>query len=553
MAAHPHATGVLGSRLKPSLAEPAGLAFGQAALLFAATVAVFLPTLGAEFVYDARIQILTDPFIHDPKNWPSVLSLRVLGMDVLDFNRPVMLASLMLDAGIWGRESVGYHLTSIFIHAVNAVLLWMVIQACLTPALPARVVQPVPPLKSARGVAMMLAALLFAVHPIVTEAVCEPTFREDLLVALFSLAALVLALRHDARSRSSDPWRALGCTACCLLAVGSKESGIAAPLLLACYWLLCRRDDPGRFWPWTVSAAHVVSLAFLASRFLLAPGHSKIFATPPSYLGGSLGAAIPFIPRIYALYGQLLLFPVNQHVDYGDLSIAHLPLPVALVVLAIVVVLAGLAARRDSRLFLAYAMVLLPLLPVSNLIPIFCPVADRYLYLPMAGVALAVAIALDRAQLMDRGRVRTWSLLGCAAVVAVLTVACIQRQMVWTTPVIFWEDTLRKNPGSITASIGYGEALLRVSRFEEAERVVMNTIRATNGRIGNTWSTLAIVFDRRGDSVKARRALAKAIEVEPRLVDPDACVAALMIDRPTADDLKRLLGQMREGEEKNDR
>ena len=548
MAAHPHATGVLGSPAKPSPDAGAGSAFGQAALLFFVTVAVFLPTLGADFVYDARIQILTDPFIHDPHNWPSVLSLRVLGMDVLDFNRPVMLASLMLDAGIWGRNPFGYHLTSVLIHAVNAVLLWMVMRACLAPASSDAAIRFVAPLKSARGVAMMLPALLFAVHPIVTEAVCEPTFREDLLVALFSLGGLVLALRHDATSRGSDLWRALGCTVCCLLAVGSKESGIAAPLLLACSWLLWRRGDPGRFWQWTVGAGHLVSLAFLAARFLLAPGDSKIFATIPSYLGGSLVTALPFIPRIYALYVQLVLFPVNQHVDYGDISIAHLPLPVALGVLAIVAVLAGAAARRDRRLLLAYAMVLLPLLPVSNLIPIFCPVADRYLYLPMAGVALAVAFALDDARLADRVWIRTWSLVGCAAVVAALGVACVQRQRVWTTPVIFWEDTLRKNPASITAKIGYGESLLRVGRYEEAEQVVMNTIRATNGTIGNTWSTLALIFDKRGDAVKAGRAMAKAIQVEPRLVDPDACVAALMLDRPTADDLKRLLRQMRESE-----
>jgi hypothetical protein len=62
-----------------------------------------LPTFSANFVYDAGLQILTGPFLRDPGNWPSVLTVRVPGKDVLDFKRPVHLASLMLDAAAWGR------------------------------------------------------------------------------------------------------------------------------------------------------------------------------------------------------------------------------------------------------------------------------------------------------------------------------------------------------------------------------------------------------------------------------------------------------------------
>ena len=82
--------------MKPALSR-------TAAALAAMTVAVFSATLRGDLVYDARLQILTDPFLHDPGNWWNVLTFRVLGMDVLDFNRPVHLASLMLDAAVWGK------------------------------------------------------------------------------------------------------------------------------------------------------------------------------------------------------------------------------------------------------------------------------------------------------------------------------------------------------------------------------------------------------------------------------------------------------------------
>ncbi len=195
----------------------------QALGLAAITLAVFWPTLSAKFVYDARLQILTGDFIHDPGNWVPVLSGQVLAMDVLDFNRPVQLASLMLDAAVWGRDAFGYHLTSVLLHVVNVVMVWGIARGLRRAGE-----------RQAEGLSYAgLSALLFAVHPIVTEAVCEPTFREDLLVAACTLGAILLAMRHDPARTTGDRWRALGCAGLCFLAVASKESGIATPGVLA--------------------------------------------------------------------------------------------------------------------------------------------------------------------------------------------------------------------------------------------------------------------------------------------------------------------------------
>ena len=171
----------------------------QAAILAGITLLVFAPTLSAGFVYDARLQILTDPFLHDPRNWWPVLSFGVLSQDVLDFNRPVHLASLMLDAAVWGKEPFGYHLTSVVLHAANVVMLWGVLRGLVAsrPVAPQRAARHgVTGLRDATTAASLLPPLLFAVHPLVTEAVCEPTFREDLLVAFFTLAGLLIAMGH---------------------------------------------------------------------------------------------------------------------------------------------------------------------------------------------------------------------------------------------------------------------------------------------------------------------------------------------------------------------
>jgi tetratricopeptide (TPR) repeat protein len=509
----------------------------QAAVLAAITLAVFSSSLTADFVYDARMQILTDTFIHDWRNWPAVLTGRVLAMDVLDFNRPAMLASLMLDAAVWGRNPFGFHLTSVLLHVANVILFWWLIRE-VTGAEE----QP------NKAFSALLAALVFAVHPIVTEAVCEPTFREDLLVVFFSLSALVLAMGHDPATPGYDRWRALGCIASCLLAIGSKEAGIVTPMLLAAFWWLFRRGEPGRFWGVAIGGATLMVVAFLTARFLLEPTPSKIFETKPEYPGGSLAQAMLIEPRILALYAQLILFPVNLCADYGLLSVGHLPLPVALLLLAAIAVAATLSARHDRRLLFAYALILLPLVPVANLIPIYRPAADRYLYMPMAGVALTVACLLDAPWLAGREPLRRRALVVGLAAVALLGLVCMERQRVWASSLALWDDSYRKNPTSFTNAAGLGEALREADRLPEAEQFTREAIRLSDGQRGDVWATLALILDAQRRPAEAAEAVAKAIAIDPRLADPDTRVEALAMERPMAEAWKRLLATVGHGD-----
>jgi tetratricopeptide (TPR) repeat protein len=505
----------------------------QAFALAALTLAVFWPTLAAQFVYDARLQIVTGDFIHDPWNWLPVLSFGVLGMDVLDFNRPVHLASLMLDAAIWGREPFGYHLTSVLLHAVNVVMVWGVIWQA--GSLPHREEG-----RQAEGLSYFLAAVLFAVHPVVTEAVCEPTFREDLLATAFSLNALLLAMRHEA-ARGSDCWRAITIAACCLLAVGSKESGYAAPLLVAIYWWLCRRDEPAGFWKAAIGGGLAATAAFLAARFLLEPAQSAIFEAKPQYPGGSLAAAMAIEPRILSLYAQLVALPINLCADYGLYSVRHLPLPVALAIVAGLAAAAVFAIRADRRMILPVAIIVLPLLPVANFIPIYRAAADRYLYFPMAGIALAIGLFLDSAWLAARPRLREKTTIACMAAAVLLALGCIERQKVWATPLALWEDTFRKNPVAYTAASGLAESLREVGRLPEAERAAREAIRLSEEKRGDAWATLALILDGQGREAEALEAAGKAVEVDPKLADPEGRVRVLAMERQVAEEWGRLL------------
>ena len=510
----------------------------QAAVLAALTLAVFEPTLSSGLVYDARLQILTDPFLHDPRNWPAVLSFAVLGMDVLDFNRPVQLASLMLDAAVWGREPFGYHLTSILLHAANVVLVWLLLSDLL-PRGPRGDGRPAP--ADGPDIAAFAAAVLFAVHPLATEAVCEPTFREDPLVTLFTLTAVVVASRH--RPATPDLRRAAVCAACCLLAVGSKESGLVAPLVLAAYWWLFRRAEPPRFWRAAVGGGLAVTAVFLAARFLLEPSPSRIFEAPPVYPGGSLAAALAIEPRILALYAQLIVVPLNLCADYGLYSVRHLQLPAAAVILAVLAVAGIAGARADRRLAFGLALIVLPLLPVLNLVPIYRAAADRYLYLPLAGVAILAGCLVDA---LWHGRLasrRPTVLAASLVVLLLLGFGSMQRQRVWSNQLALWSDTQARNPESYTAAHGLSDALRVAGRGSEAEACAREALRLSGGERGDDWMALALALESQGREAEADTAADKALAIDPRLATPDARVAVLALEVSDAEEIKRLFGR----------
>jgi len=509
------------------------------------TLVVFLPTLWSGFVYDARMQILTDPFVHDGSHWLPVLTLQVLGMDVLDGNRPVQLASLMLDAAGWGRQPFGYHLTSVLIHTVNTLLVWLLIRRAGSLQLSGAEAATPPPGPLAPGwpdTTAWLGGLFFAVHPLVTEAVCEPCFREDLLVALFTLGALVLALGHlQAGAASLDPRRAGVCAACCFLSVASKESGVAAPLALGLVGLLGGRNwRADRFWPVAVGGGLLLVACFLAARFWLAP-ESVIFTFKPTYLGGSLAAALEIQPRILALYAQLVVWPANLSADYGAYSIAHLPAPVALSILLPLVAGVGWAAYRDRRMAFAIGLVLLPLLPVCNLVPIYRAAADRYLYLPLAGVALAMACLLEAPRIAQQSRTRKAACLTAILLLPLLAASCVWRQRVWSSPLALWEDTAQKNPTSPTAQGGLAESLWEAGRLPEAEQAARKAISLTAGTAADHWLCLALILADSGQAAAAQEMLEKALAIDPRLANPDQRVAGLAMDHRTAAALEALL------------
>ena len=279
------------------------------------------------------------------------------------------------------------------------------------------------------------------------------TFDKEILT---TLGILLMLLAHQRR-------RPVLAAAAFAFAVLAKETGVLGLPLAALYDLTTggRREPQRRWKDYTLYAG--VAAAYLSLRFgpLKGPGGEA-----------NLSAALPCAERLYyaargfASSMRVLVFPWRLRIKYFALP-ASSPFQYAFWLAAAAAILAFLfvLARRARKTEPALAFFLLWPLPVlfltSNVFPTAVLslrlTAERWLYLPAAGLATAAAYGL-------RNRPRALN-----ALVIVLGLLCVVRASDWSSETRLWQSLVDVYPWSAKAREGLGEALFRADRIPEAE------------------------------------------------------------------------------------
>ncbi|MDD5349127.1 MAG: hypothetical protein PHQ12_02840 [Chthoniobacteraceae bacterium] len=481
-------------------------------LVALAAMALYLPSLGYDFVYDSVMQVHYDAYIHEPRHFADVLSLRVLGEDVLDANRPANLFSLMTDALLFGKNPAGFRLTNLLLHGAAAALLlrWLLFftGGRLWPA--------------------VLGALVFAVHPIHTETVVEVGYREDLLATCFLLLGLnaAAAFRPGEKGRAWGP--ALLTVGSFFLAAASKESGAAGPVALAAYWLLFRRGkgENARAWAGLVGAATAGVALFFALRFALEVKPSLVFKNPPTAIAAQGIDWLLVQTRIWSAEFLRLLWPAHLCADYGPFNLQSIDATWALLAILTLGAAQAAGAFWSRKIALASVLFWAALLPASNLVPIYRPMADRYLYLPMTGVALLVATAL--AGLTRRpARLAAGMAVGAAAIL--LAAAALRQERLWRDGGTLWAAVARENPLSLNGWIGQGDAALDGNDPARALPFYQHASVLAREHSAEAFVGVALAEAARGRQPEAAKALSRATKLDSRYAKPETLVRAVAL------------------------
>src|SRR2546426_6408874 len=254
------------------LCEPVALALPQGwgswlvpVLIALVTVAAFLPALQSQFVsWDDAENFLDNPYYRG-LGWSQ---LRWMWTTHLGHYIPLTWMTLGLDYLLWGMNPFGYHLTSLLLHAANAVVFFFVVHRILPLALPSR---------SERGhalaVAAGFAALVFAIHPLRVESVAWVTERRDVLSGLFYLVTILLYLRACEGEERGRRWYWLA-VATFVLALLSKSMVVNLPivLLILDVYPLRRLGGAISWWSEPARRIYIEKIPFV----LLAAGASAI-------------------------------------------------------------------------------------------------------------------------------------------------------------------------------------------------------------------------------------------------------------------------------------
>lgn len=282
--------------------------------------------------------------------------------------RPLVVASYAADRLIGGPA---------WFHAVN--LLWHAAASVAVTTLASRL---------ATGRSALVAGLLFAVHPVHVEAVANVVGRAELLAGTFAVLSVYSGL-----ARGSWGWSA----AALALGLLSKENAAVAPGLIVWGWMVGIGRPSRRAAAAFAASWVVVGAAYLALRWAVLHPFVRLHDLAPVFVGQPPLAVRLTAVAALADVGRLLVFPLTLRADYSPaertIVTTMLDGRVLLGLLAAAAWLALLvvAWRRGRRIeTLGLGWVAIAVLPVANLLfPVGVLVAERTLYLPSAGLALA--------------------------------------------------------------------------------------------------------------------------------------------------------------------
>lgn len=473
------------------------------AVVVFATLAAYHNTFSSPLVFDDASSIKYNPSIRTL--WP-LSTVFFPPSECTVAGRPLANLTFALNYAWSGLDVRSYHVVNFCLHVGSALLLFGVIRRTLRRLATSggddgegqiRTIA-----EAAEPIAVM-AAVTWAVHPVLISAVTYISQRTEVLMSFFYLGTVYAFIRGI--EKPSGLWLAAS-VAACFLGVASKEGMMTAPVMV---FLYDRTFVAGTFRDaWRSRWRYYLSLA--ASWLLLALLMSGL---KDRAVGYNLGVT----PWTYALteakavllYLRLIVWPFPLVLDYGIIFVERLaaawPYVLGLgVILAATVI--GLFRRPRATFPLAAFFLLLS--PTSSVVPIATqPIAENRLYLPAAAM-----IALGVVGIRRLGVVRSWLVCGMCAVA--LLALSVQRNGLFQDRLTLWTDNLTKRPENPRSHALVGEMLHEAGRLQEAKARFETALRL-NPNYTEAHNNLGTTLFDLGDSAGAIRHLEAAVRLKP--------------------------------------
>lgn len=489
------------------------MAYG-ATILVVAVTAVYARVFTAPFIFDDIPAITQNTTIRHLTDWRQVLlpgSMQGAGTA----GRPVINLSFALNYAMSGERVWSYHLFNLLVHLGATLMLFGIVRRTLLS----------PRLREKYGADSFTLALgtaaIWSLHPLLTESVSSVMQRTESVMGLFYLLTLYAFIRSIDTPGKVARWRTL-CWGACVLGMLSKEVMVSAPLLVLLYdgiflagSLRQAWRERGKFYLGLILTWIPLVVVMAASR---GRGGTVGFGHGVAWWEYALTQC-----RAVVLYLRLSLWPRPLVLDYGMevVRTAAAVWPQALLLLALGAGTLAALARRSPWGFLG-AWFFVILAPSSSVVPLVTQtIAEHRMYLPLAAVVVAVVVMIRGVA----GRGTGWILAGLAGLTAIGTTL---RNEDYQSAETIWRDTIAKQPGNERAYYGLAMVCDEQGRLAEAIGHYEMALKLKPD-YANAHSNLAHDLAASGRMEEAAVHYAEEARLEPTLADPHIHLGALLV------------------------
>jgi tetratricopeptide (TPR) repeat protein len=462
-----------------------------ALLIVVATVFAYQQAWHAGYIWDDDIYVTTNQLLTAPDGLKRIW----FSLDSPSQYFPLVYTTFRLEHALWGLHPAGYHWVNIILHALNALLVWRLLQALQVPG-------------------AWLAAAIFALHPVHVESVAWITERKNVLMGLFFLLALLAWQRFVAGEERGRRWAYAAALFCYLLALFSKTTACTMPAaLLLMLWLQHRRIT----WQRVLQVVPFVLLGIVMG---------LVTIWWERHHQGTQGQlfAIPFADRFLIasravwFYLAKLLWPAELAFSYPRWSISiGDPMDylwvVAIGAAAVVIYLARRRLGRGPEV--AAVFFVATLAPMLGFIMLYTFrysfVADHYQYLasigPIALAAAGVTLALRRI----RSHRAVAAAFSCALVLLPLGLKTRSQAGIYADKETLWRATIATNPSSWMAYNNLAIEQVHHGRVSEAIPLYERALELDPITQRRTTTSPTLSCDSAGSKMRCRAINARSL------------------------------------------
>lgn len=447
-----------------------------------AILLVYSRTAFFSFTYLDDKDLIADNFgfISNLSNIPAAFVSRVFPKLLAPYYRPLLTVSLMLNAKFAGASPAAYHITNIALHAAAACLVFRLLSRLGFGRLPS-----------------LFLSTVFAVHPVLVQAVAWIPGRNDSLLAIFTIASFTSFLDYVDRHRRSDYILHIAFFA---LALFTKETAVMLTVLCVLYVTLTGRkgiskdDIKSVVLGWAVASGCWVILRSLALR--------GVFESSADGLSQALWVSLPAVVQ----YIGKIFFPFNLSVFPTIRDTAFIYGIGACILIAVIL------SRPDKNrgALIAFGLLWFTLFLAPSLLrPSAAFVHDfqeHRLYLPMVGMI----IALSGAGLVAGISGRVSSVIACLAIITILSAVNIRHSGNFMDRLSFWENAVATSPHSPITRLNAASAFFDAGMIDRAEEEY-SAVAALDRVSSPAYAGLGHVYMARGMPDAAELQFKKAV------------------------------------------